>query len=132
MTLLQALPFLAALIATTFALAGVAVKLLRRSVRAAPAADLPNEQRLILDACQRIEAGIRELRTVQPPAPASVIDPGSAMARRARILRMARQGDPPDRIAATLAVPVSEVILVLKVSQAHPAPVTVTAAAASS
>jgi hypothetical protein len=58
-----------------------------------------------------------ELVEQQPPEAASPAVPraGLNLCKRSQALRMHRQGDPPDRIAATLEVPLQEVDLLLKV-----------------
>lgn len=63
-----------------------------------------------------LAAELREIRQ-QPPitvVPASP-KPGLNLTKRSQALRMHRRGDPPDRIAAALDIPLQEVDLLLKV-----------------
>jgi hypothetical protein len=63
-----------------------------------------------------LEAELREIREqpsigVSPTSP----KPGLNLSTRSQALRMHRRGDPPDRIAATLDIPLQEVDLLVKV-----------------
>jgi hypothetical protein len=71
-------------------------------------------------ALQKVLDGLAErLEIVEqhPPEAASPAVPraGLNLCKRSQALRLHRQGDPPDRIAATLEVPLQEVDLLLKV-----------------
>ncbi|HTX35622.1 MAG TPA: hypothetical protein VME43_11385 [Bryobacteraceae bacterium] len=68
-------------------------------------------------AVESLSEQVRELRQ-QPPA--VVVDgggtkPGLNLSKRSQALRMHRRGDPPEQIAATLAVSRQEVDLLLKI-----------------
>jgi hypothetical protein len=70
-------------------------------------------------ALQKSLGGLQEeLRDLRDQPPASL--PGAPRAglnlsKRSQVLRMHRQGDQPDRIAAALGVPLQEVDLLIKV-----------------
>lgn len=94
-------------------------------------------QALVRDAEQRAKAGqeqceavleslreshnslAAELREIRQPTPIAVAStppgPGLNLTKRSQALRMHRRGDPLDRIAATLDIPLQEVDLLLKV-----------------
>jgi len=54
---------------------------------------------------------------VEEPPPSLLPVPGMNLTRRSQVLRMARRGDEPGRIAAELGLPESEVELLLKVQR---------------
>ena len=60
-----------------------------------------------------------QLREQRQEAPAAAIPgvprPGLNLSKRSQVLRMHRKGDPSDRIAASLDVPLQEVELLIKV-----------------
>jgi hypothetical protein len=59
-----------------------------------------------------------ELREAQQPAAGilpAVPRAGLNLSKRSQALRMHRKGDPPDQIAAALAVPLQEVDLLIKI-----------------
>jgi hypothetical protein len=58
---------------------------------------------------------IEDVRQQQPFAAAAVPRPGLNLSKRSQVLRMHRKGDPPERIAAALEVPLQEVDLLIKV-----------------
>lgn len=77
------------------------------------------DRKEILDACNKIQETIDEMRrrpSPAAPAEAPLSGPAATLSRRAQILRMSRRGDRPEQIAAVLGTPVSEVILVLKMT----------------
>jgi hypothetical protein len=63
-----------------------------------------------------LAAELREIRQ-QPPitAVSTPLKAGLNLTKRSQALRMHRRGDPPDRIAAALDIPIQEVDLLLKV-----------------
>jgi hypothetical protein len=63
-----------------------------------------------------LAAELREIRQ-QAPVAMGPIPPrsGSNLTKRSQAIRMDRRGDPPDRIAAALDIPLQEVDLLLKV-----------------
>jgi hypothetical protein len=69
-------------------------------------------QRALDGLAARVE-GLREQAPVAslPPVPRS----GLNLCKRSQVLRMHRQGDPPERIATALEVPLQEVDLLIKV-----------------
>jgi hypothetical protein len=67
-------------------------------------------------ALDRQAAQIEDLQhQPQPTAGAAGPRAGLNLCKRSQALRMHRKGDPPDRIAAALEVPVQEVDLLIKV-----------------
>jgi hypothetical protein len=94
-------------------------------------------QALMLAAEQRAQSGIAEcsaandalrktveamavqLRDLHHEAPATLLPgalrPGLNLQKRSQVLRMNRKGDPPDRIASALKLPLQEVDLLIKV-----------------
>jgi hypothetical protein len=62
-----------------------------------------------------LEEELRDLRQQAPASLPGVPRAGLNLSRRSQVLRMHRQGDPSDRIAAALAVPLQEVDLLIKV-----------------
>jgi len=93
---------------------------------------------LVRDAEQRVKAGqeqceavleslregqnslgaeLREIRQQQTPIAVASTPPkpGLNLTKRSQALRMHRRGDPPNRIAASLDIPLQEVDLLLKV-----------------
>jgi hypothetical protein len=63
-----------------------------------------------------LAAELREIRQETPLMVASTLPkPGLNLTKRSQALRMHRRGDPPDRIAASLDIPLQEVDLLLKV-----------------
>jgi hypothetical protein len=80
------------------------------------------EFQVIADALQKTIDGQAaklselELQTQFAALPAAHRN-GLNIARRSQVLRLHRNGDPPDRIAATLELPLQEVALLIKVHQ---------------
>ena len=122
--MIQALPFA---ILCGLTLAGIAASLIavlcaQRLARAAEA-----RQKAVQEYCEKALEGLRKevdncSRQVQeirrePAAPglAAPIRPGLNLSKRSRALRMHRQGDGPEQIAAALEIPFQEVDLLLKV-----------------
>ena len=63
-----------------------------------------------------LAAELREIRQQPSIATVSTLPrPGLNLTKRSHALRMHRRGDPPDRIAAALDIPLQEVDLLLKV-----------------
>jgi hypothetical protein len=64
-----------------------------------------------------LAAELREIRQQQTPiaVPSTLPKFGLNLTKRSQALRMHRRGDPPDRIAASLEIPLQEVDLLLKV-----------------
>lgn len=112
-------PYLFAAIATLMSLwLFILVKVdIRRAAR-----KRAEDRKDILEACRKIQETIDEMRRQPAPPPPLPqpeplpAGPASAMSRRAQVLRMARRGDRPDQIAASLGMPINEVALVLKVA----------------
>ena len=86
------------------------IEALRRKIAAQDAEQLARIGRL----CAEVSA-LAERQAELPPAPPAVS--GMNLNRRSQALRMARRGDPPDRIAGALGIPRSEVELLLKVQR---------------
>lgn len=59
-------------------------------------------------------AQMRELQQVTPGSQA-IARPGLNLSKRSHVLRMHRNGEPQDRIAAALGIPLQEVDLLIKV-----------------
>jgi hypothetical protein len=74
------------------------------------------DARALRQSVESLAARLRDLE-LQPPQPAAPGSPRPAlnMTKRSQALRMHRQGDPPDQIAAALDLPRQEVDLLLKV-----------------
>ncbi len=73
------------------------------------------QRREIVEACRLLTAASgRGVAASADPGPGSGANPGQpvseSMARRAQILRLVRNGERPDRIAAALGLPVSDVL----------------------
>ena len=60
-----------------------------------------------------------QIRDLHHEAPAALVPgvprPGLNLQKRSQVLRMHRKGDPPDRIASALELPLQEVDLLIKV-----------------
>ena len=67
-------------------------------------------------ALNGLSAGIEQIRQGPPPGPVpGTRRPPLSLPKRTQALRMHRRGDPPEKIAATLDIPIGEVDLLLKV-----------------
>ncbi|MBZ5622791.1 MAG: hypothetical protein LAQ69_29255 [Acidobacteriia bacterium] len=68
---------------------------------------------------ERLNGLAAELQEIGRQPPVTVVPhppkPGLNLSKRSHALRMHRRGDPPDRIAAALDIPLQEVDLLLKV-----------------
>jgi hypothetical protein len=62
-----------------------------------------------------LEARLENIEQHPPAAASAVPRAGLNLCKRSQVLRMHRKGDPPDRIAAALEVPLQEVDLLIKV-----------------
>lgn len=63
------------------------------------------------ETCRRLERAIEALPAGAPPRP------GINLSRRFQALRLYRQGERPEQIAAALGVPVREIELLIKIHQ---------------
>ena len=105
-----ALSFLA--LARARVLAGVAERRAR-----AQTGQLGETVEAVEKAVESLSEDVRELRQHPPAAPPGAGAPkaGLNLSKRSQALRMHRRGEPPEQIAATLAVSRQEVDLLLKV-----------------
>ena len=62
-----------------------------------------------------LAAQVQDLSQQPPAALPSVPRAGLNISKRSQVLRMHRKGDPPDRIASALELPLQEVDLLIKV-----------------
>jgi hypothetical protein len=120
----RVLPFaiLFGLVLAAVALSFVALLRAKGLVRAAERRGRAGQEQCVtaLESLQErlssLAAGLQEIRQ-QPPVTPVPTSPkaGLNLSRRSQALRMHRRGDPPDRIAAALEIPLQEVDLLLKV-----------------
>jgi hypothetical protein len=97
----------------------VRARVLLREVERRGSAGLNQWETTLQTMSQDLNALGAQLDDIQqhPPAAAAPASfrPGLNLSTRSQALRMHRQGEPPDRIAMALEVPVQEVDLLLKV-----------------
>lgn len=87
-----------------------------RRKASAEAGRLNDTVRAVQQAVETLSEEVRELRQHPAlPAPDGAPKAGLNLNKRAQALRMHRRGEPPEQIAATLAVSRQEVDLLLKV-----------------
>ncbi len=98
------------------ALLALLAKLVRANLRRAPAA---SELAAILETCRNIQQAIDELKRTRAPFSDLAGSPAAtAISRRAQVLRLARRGEKPEHISASLGIPLNEVAFMLKTAAA--------------
>jgi hypothetical protein len=88
-----------------------------RPLAAADRDHADDEIRALRESVESLAARLRELERQPVPAAPGAPRPGLNLNKRSQALRMHRQGEPSDRIAAALELPRQEVELLLKVQQ---------------
>jgi len=82
----------------------------------AEAGQLGQSVRAMQQSLEALAEEVQELRQCPPPVSlGGAVKPGLNLNKRAQALRMHRRGDPPEEIAAKLAISRQEVDLLLKV-----------------